>query len=95
MYAIRSYYVPGLGRQPDDRRVIQVRRQSQRILFRVPLDLPLLALDVAGVLRLDLDLQLDLLQTAREESLTEIIEFITEGDGDVMPGYGDTRNNFV
>jgi len=48
---------PGLVRKSVDGRVVEVVRQPQRLVARVFLDLPPLAVDIPGIPRLDLDLQ--------------------------------------
>ena len=52
--------LPRLGGQPGNGSVIEVAWQRQVLLFRVFLDLALLAFDIPGIAGLHLDLQLDL-----------------------------------
>ncbi len=47
----------GLGRQARDIRIVQVVGQPQRFLFRVPLNLALLSVDITLILGLNLQLQ--------------------------------------
>ena len=67
-------------RQSVDEPVVEILGQAQGFLFRVLRDFPFLALDVTLVLRLHLDLQLDLLALFRVKRLQVLIATDHVGD---------------